>query len=308
MSLNSVIEGSTPEGSSARDCPACRSSDYVKRGHKNGFEMLSCIACKTLFTSRLPDAKSAKDYSDYYSEANLTAPPFISQRLDEIIAQFIPYRQTGRLLDVGFGAGTLLEAACRAGWKACGVDVSPRAVKHVRALGFDVVCGTLAEASYPNDSFDVVTASELLEHVADVQELLFEVARVLRPGGLLWLTTPNGRGLSGRLLGLGWTVVAPPEHLQLLSRIGSRKLLVAAGLRPIRVMTTGINPYEIIHGLRGFAGAGASDQYEGRVESSYSLNEMFTASSSRRCLKAAVNGLLNLGGVGDSLKVWAERR
>ena len=68
--------------------------------------------------------------------------------------------------------------------------------------------------------FDVVIASEVLEHVLDPHAMLVEILRVLRPGGLLWATTPHGRGISARLLGLEWSNVCPPEHLQLFSVAG----------------------------------------------------------------------------------------
>jgi 2-polyprenyl-3-methyl-5-hydroxy-6-metoxy-1,4-benzoquinol methylase len=296
----------------ARHCPACASAAYVERGPKSGFEMLTCRGCKTLYTAHLPDTESAEDYDSYYQEENLTVPDFINQRLDEIIAEFASYRREGRLLDVGFGAGTLLEAARRNGWHAFGVEVSQTAADHVRGLGFEVFWGTLAEARYPSNYFDVVTASEILEHVGDPEIILQEIARVLRPGGLLWLTTPHGRGVSAHILGLKWSTVSPPEHLQLFSRSGINKMLTAAKLRPVRIVTEGLNPYELLHGLRARSEQSQATGESGepgflRVESSYRLNEALMASPSRRRLKDALNSLLNLGRLGDSLKIWAEK-
>lgn len=270
--------------------------------------MLSCKGCRTLYTSQLPSGEMAEDYDSYYSAENLSAPDFINRRLDELIAGFAPYRQNTRLLDVGFGAGTLLEAARRGGWDARGVEVSKSAVEHVRGLGFDVFCGTLQEAQYPDAHFDVVTASEVLEHVPDPQAVLNEISRVIRPGGLLWGTTPHGRGLSAKMLGLKWSVVSPPEHLQLFSRSGMKKMLTEAGFRQARVATEGVNPYELLQALRGRRPVGATgEQSNARVESAYSLNEALMASPSRRLLKSALNNLLNLGRIGDSLKIWAEK-
>ncbi len=295
----------------ARTCPACLSKAFSSRGWKNGFEILSCLKCKTLYTSQLPGADSSEDYDTYYHEDNLTAPDFISLRLDEIMAGFTPYRSTGRLLDVGFGAGTLLEAARRAGWTSFGVEVSERAVAHVRGMGFEVFAGTLREAGYPENYVDVITASEVLEHVADPQVVLREIARVLRPGGLLWLTTPHGRGASAQILGVKWSAVSPPEHLQLFSRAGGRELLAAVGLRQVRVATEGINPFELLKVLRGGGGQARPDansqRGNERVETSYRLNESLMASPSRRLLKKTLNGLLSMGRLGDSLKIWAEK-
>lgn len=300
------VEGKSAAG--ARPCPACEADAPVYRGLKFGFDVISCSHCRTLYTAHLPEAEAAEAYDNYYCEQNLSAPAFINQRLDQIVAQFAPYRQHGRLLDVGFGAGTLLEAARRAGWEARGVEVSQSAIEHVRKSGFDVYCGTLEEARYPDAYFDVVTASEVLEHVPHPQPILNEIARVVRPGGLLWATTPHGRGMSAHLLKLKWSAICPPEHLQLFSVGGMKKMLAQAGFRRVRVATEGVNPYELLQTLRGQSPQGVNgEQSIARVESSYQLNEALMASPSRRLLKSALNNLLNLGRIGDSLKIWAEK-
>lgn len=290
----------------ARHCPACGVALVRERGTKSGFQMLSCRGCKTLYTSQLPDAETAEDYDSYYGAGNLSAPDFINRRLDELMSEFAQYKQSGRLLDVGFGAGTLMEAARRGGWTALGVEVSRSAAEHVHGLGFEVFCGTLHEARYPDNYFDVVTASEVLEHVPDPQLVLNEIARVVRPGGLLWGTTPHGRGLSAHMLGLKWSVVSPPEHLQLFSVRGIKRMLKEAGFKKARVATEGVNPYELLQALRrGQPQAAAQAQSNARVESAYCLNEAMMSSPSRRLLKSALNNLLNMGRIGDSLKIRA---
>ena len=305
-----------PEGSDttrARPCPACGRAPGRGLGTKNGFELFACGRCATLYTSRLPRAEGAQDYDSYYTEENLTVPAFIGRRLDEIVSTFAPYRERNRLLDVGCGAGSFLEAARRGGWEAHGVEVSRTACEHVRALGFDVFCGELSGAAYPSGHFDVVVASEVLEHVPDPGSMLGEIARVLRPGGLLWATTPHGRGISARALGLGWSAVSPPEHLHLFSVVSLRRALAEAGFRRVSVATHGTNPYEILNGLRargrgaGAGGAGGPMGGGDRVETSYRLNEFLSEKPSRRLLKGVLNGLLNAARLGDSLKVRAEK-
>jgi ubiquinone/menaquinone biosynthesis C-methylase UbiE len=181
-------------------------------------------------------------------------------------------------------------------------------VKHVRELGFEVFQGELREAQFPARQFDVITAAELLEHLPEPRLLLEEVARLLRPGGLFWTTTPHARGLSARVLGLNWRCIWPPEHLQLFSAGGLKSLLLDVGFRDIRIKTTGGNPMEIVHAMGGKKDAPKTvDQYFDRVLTSYQLNESLMKSRPRRALKDIVNSVLNISRLGDSLKVFATR-
>ena len=275
--------------------------------------MRSCQSCSPLYVSSLPDAQNAQDYDSYYDAESFAVPAFIYQRLGEIVGEFASYWQTNCLLDIGCGAGSLLRAADSAGWNAEGVEISRTAAEHVRGEGFQVFRGELAEVKYPAGHFDVVTASEVLEHVPDPQVLVCEIARVLRPGGLFWATTPHGCGISSRALGLEWSNVNPPDHLQLFSRCGDVMLLNAAGFRQTRIMTHSANPFEIIaawrHRLYHRSNGGsretdacgrASSVSFDRVKSSCHLNEVLTKRPTTKMVKSMLNGLLAVSRLGDS--------
>jgi SAM-dependent methyltransferase len=292
-----------------RACVACGSTNARPLGVKNELDVVSCLECGSVYTPYSPWYSSAFFYSEFYlNEGELSPPQFINTRLEEITAEFSGFRKNNRLLDIGCGAGALLAVARKNGWNAQGLDVSPSAVKHVRELGFEVYEGELKNAAFPSEHFDVVTAAELLEHLSDPQPLLQEVARILRPGGLFWTTTPHARGLSGRMLGLKWRCIWPPEHLQLFSVRGLKTLLRDAGFRQLRIDTTGGNPIEIFHAMGAAKAAPQTvDQHFDRVTTSYRLNESMMKSRSRRALKNTVNSFLNLSRLGDSLKVFAVR-
>jgi SAM-dependent methyltransferase len=292
-----------------RACVACGSTNARSLGTKNELEIVECRECATLYTPYSPWYSSTLFYSCHYiSEEELSPPAFVTTRLKEIVSAFSPYRKTNRLLDIGCGAGLLLEAARKQGWNAQGLDVSSNAVKHVRELGFEVFEGELQDAGFPSQHFDVITAAELLEHLFEPRPLLQEVARLLRPGGLFWITTPHAHGLSARVLGLKWRCIWPPEHLQLFSVRGVKKLLHDAGFRQMRVDTTGGNPIEIFHAMGAAKTAPKTvDHHFDRVTTSYRLNESMMKSRSRQVLKNTVNSFLNLSRLGDSLKVFAVR-
>lgn len=111
-----------------------------------------------------------------------------------------------RLLDVGCSSGAFLAAAAAEGLTVAGVEPSPEAAESARRAGFDVFTGLLEDAGHPDGSFDLVTLVEVLEHLADPGALLRECRRILRPGGIVLVTTPNAASWTARALGGDWEV------------------------------------------------------------------------------------------------------
>ena len=293
-----------------RPCPACKSVQRRDLGIKNKLEIVSCLECDTIYTPYSPWYSSTYYYVDYHEHCDPAPNAYVRARLHEITSEFAPYRQNNRLLDVGCGAGAMLEAATKNGWNVQGVDVSASAVKHSRSLGFDVFHGELQEAKLPDQYFDVVTAGELLEHVFDPQVVMNEIARLLRPGGLLWTTTPHSRGLSARVLGIEWGNVRPPEHLQLFSSSGLRLVLERAGFHDVKLRTEGGNPFEIWNALKSRRSSSAPECEAAETETAREALDSWLSTTveqgrSRRALKNAVNSILNISRLGDSLKVVA---
>ena len=301
----------SPSDFQARACPACESVSATQMGEKGGFDLLVCRGCGTLYVASLPTNESRMHYETgvYYNDENLAIPDFVIGRLEEIVASFEPSRHTNRLLDIGCGAGALLTVARQAGWDAEGVEVSIPTVEHLRKQGLNVFPGELAQAKFPDGHFDVVTAGELIEHVPDPSSLIAEVARILRPGGVFWATTPHSHGASGRVLKLRWSIVSPPEHLHLFSIRGLSGLLSRHGFQRVKVKSEGLTVGELIGTLRTRHEADEPAKSKGheRVQSDYQLNQTLLRNNRRRMIKNAANSVLRASGAGDFLKVWAER-
>jgi SAM-dependent methyltransferase len=271
--------------------------------------VLRCVSCSTLFVRELPTPDQAFDYAAYYRAENLATPEFVRIRIRETLSRFKSYRSIGSLFDLGFGAGAFLDEARAAGWRTAGIEASEPPVEQARANGHDA--RLLPElASFDAASFDVVVATEILEHVDQPMDLLETASRLLRTGGLLYLTTPAGDGVNGRVLGASWTTMAPPEHLALFSRRGLDQLLAKAGFRVVDATTTGINPFELLSAarrrLRPGGGTSPSSAPVSAV-SSAKLNEMAMSNPLTSLVKQAVNGALGVTGLGDTHKVFAEK-
>jgi SAM-dependent methyltransferase len=104
-------------------------------------------------------------------------------------------RHDGEVLDLGCGAGNMIHHLSRYG-RVRGVDVDPRPVAMAQARGYDVHQGDPSRGTpFPDASFDLVTALDVIEHVDDDVALLREARRVLRPNGILTVTTPAFQSL-----------------------------------------------------------------------------------------------------------------
>jgi 2-polyprenyl-3-methyl-5-hydroxy-6-metoxy-1,4-benzoquinol methylase len=288
-----------------RPCPACLAQGGWHVGDVEGFAIQRCRRCGTVYTDRLPGDEDAADYAGFYEDGrDVEIPAFVLERLREVVRSLERYRSTGAWLDIGCGSGTLLRAAGQESWAPIGTEVAPAAVKAMRAEGLDARLGFVEQLDLPAGGFDVVSMTEVIEHVPDPDALLHEAVRLLRPGGALYLTTPHGRGISGRLLSARWSIVAPPDHLQLFSTSGMRAALGRAGLRTVAVRTHGANPHELLAALRPAQRDAAA---AGRVQSSYQLNEALSTSRRGKLVKTILNGLLDITRLGDALKAVAER-
>jgi SAM-dependent methyltransferase len=99
------------------------------------------------------------------------------------------------------------------GWETYGVEVDPEASERARLKGLSVFTGELFEANFPNNFFDVVRMSYVLEHLPNPKQTLIEIKRILRPHGRIYISVQNARSLNYRLFREKWFSLDVPRHL-----------------------------------------------------------------------------------------------
>lgn len=144
----------------------------------------------------------------------------------------------GRLLDVGCGAGDLLLRMKRYGWEVEGLEPDPIAADNLRKAGIKVTCGTFPNDQLEPESFDVITASHVIEHVADPKSFLSACFKILRPNGRLIVATPNARSKGFNRYGRSWVHLDAPRHLVLFTPEGLARSLDAASFSVERIRTS----------------------------------------------------------------------
>lgn len=160
----------------------------------------------------------------------LTLIPGARGRIRSLIRDLPAPRPNDRVLDVGCGNGEFLLRARRFGWPAvAGVEPDEDARAHATEAGVEARAGLLDEATFPPGSFSALTLGHVIEHVHDPGALLAACRSVLRPGGLIWIATPNLDAGSHRALGRDWLAVEAPRHLALFTRASLTRAVRAAG-------------------------------------------------------------------------------
>jgi ubiquinone/menaquinone biosynthesis C-methylase UbiE len=181
---------------------------------------------------------------DYYQELwqnlpEVLEPPDRGPRLEFMRAQVGP---GDRVLDLGCGDGWMTAELADHGTAPVGVEIAPAAIDRARRRHPELefrLAEIGGELPSEDNAFDVVWASEVIEHVADTARWLSEVRRVLRPQGRLLLTTPNHSRL--RLLAGGIARYSEPlgDHLHLYVASSLRGLLEDFGFAQIEISGAG---------------------------------------------------------------------
>jgi 2-polyprenyl-3-methyl-5-hydroxy-6-metoxy-1,4-benzoquinol methylase len=166
-----------------------------------GEALSECAQCHLAATTQFIEGRKNPDalYDVEPEHAEIYARDYLPQRralYARCLPQLEPFRQTGRLLEIGSGYGYFLEMAAHAGWQSEGVEISPYCCEIARLRGCCVHQRHLHEADLAAAAYDCVVLWDVIEHFTHPDAVLRQCRTLLRPGGVVLMRTPDGRALA----------------------------------------------------------------------------------------------------------------
>jgi 2-polyprenyl-3-methyl-5-hydroxy-6-metoxy-1,4-benzoquinol methylase len=223
-------------------CTACEAETVTRLTVKNAYAIWRCPTCGHGWVHPVPEEETLERF---YNSAEAAAVQYDfpensirkhTRRLFRWIHQAI--RPPGRLLEVGCGRGVHLEVAQRLGWETVGLDRSSVARQLCFSRGIPAA-DSLEEICqrYGRAAFDLITLWEVIEHIADLSPFLSAVRTLLKPRGVLALSTPNFQSIIARNNYADWYELRPPLHLHYFTPASLTRLLGRYGFHILNQLT-----------------------------------------------------------------------
>ncbi|MHB8510937.1 MAG: class I SAM-dependent methyltransferase [Actinomycetota bacterium] len=216
-------------------CPVCGHASSRALYSISGYTFMRCASCSLRFASPRPTASdiSAIYESEYFDSKGWVGDPTSdSSYMQRCWEQVAPELGAPRsLLDVGCATGAFISAARADGWSVAGLEYSEAAAARGRALGLDIRSGSLSDGAFANETFDVITAWHVIEHLIDPIADLRAMRALCRDGGTLLIETPNARSIGALLKRERWAQARPPEHINFFDRDCLQRALASTGWR-----------------------------------------------------------------------------
>ena len=284
-----------------RKCYICNSDKLriLERYHAAG--LVKCTNCGFVFSKWIPTTEFLiafyNEYPEYQHWNAIT-----SMRYKQIIEGFEKYRQTNNLLEVGSGEGFFLNQAKAHNWNVYGTEFIDRFIQRCRERGIIMHKGKLDVSNYAPQSMDIIIWIEVLEHINDPVEELKKFRTLLRPGGIVYLTTPNFNSISRHSLKERLNLISYPNHLAYYTPATLKYLFEHNGFKKVRIQTTGVSPGRIIAALKRSRGEKNNIPTVETQQIDEPLREKIESNTFLKFARNMANEMLTITGTGDSLK------
>jgi SAM-dependent methyltransferase len=225
-------------------CRICTNDRNLKTFGIGLAKYVSCPMCRCLFVDPYPGRETNSAFQgaevvERLEQVDERRRGYFVRRLERLENRMGGAHPGSRLLEVGCGAGILLQEARRRGWRADAIELAPELAARARRNNPDARIATadIQTLEPQGPPYDAAIALDVLEHVLEPLTMVENCRELLRPGGLLLLQTPNTRSLRARIQGGTWDMLDPDQHLNLFSPDALRVLLTTVGFEILEMTT-----------------------------------------------------------------------
>lgn len=249
-------------------CPICF-DDGRLRFTVEGYHVVECNACQhSWMADDLTENHISTHYGDSYFEgggegySNYFAYKNAVEEKGRYYLGVVERNQQkpGNLLAIGTAAGFELDAFRQGGWHLTAVEPNQRMAEYARENYADSVTNSAIEDFNSSTTYDLVTAIQVIAHIADQRELVAKIAQLTAPTGLVLIETWNYRSFTARCFGRRWHEYNPPSVLHWFSKGSLNKLMQHEGFelvsdgRPPKGVTGGHAKSLIAHRTKSMWG------------------------------------------------------
>jgi SAM-dependent methyltransferase len=206
-------------------------------GRRVQYTLVRCATCSVVWLSNPPRPEEMHlHYTEAYDRLISLGAGNSPRRWEFRRKAIANLKKAGTLLDLGCSSGSFLEYMRNEPWKLFGIEMSERTAKtaEVRSGG-EIFVGSILDASFARESFDVITCFDVLEHLYEPRRVMAKVADWLKPGGIFYVLVPNVDSAEGRVFRSYWHGLELPRHLFHYSPRSLRYLAESAGLIEVSV-------------------------------------------------------------------------
>ncbi len=229
-------------------CPICEASTATHflsapdRFHwrRDEYHLMRCSSCSCVWLASppKPEEMSLHYDEDYHRAIMAGGETSASSRWQRQRQAISRHKKSGSILDIGCSSGGFLGTMKGGSWKLYGIEMEALTAEKARAAtGADVFVGDALDAPFAAESFDVITCSDVLEHVYQPRQFLTKILEWLKPGGILYARLPNIDSWEARVLGTYWYGLELPRHLFHFSPRSLRYMMTSLGFQEISTAT-----------------------------------------------------------------------
>ncbi len=201
-------------------CPICTGSTFVHWTNCGDYAIVKCKECGLGITSPFPSKEELEESnkkiydSQQRIQVYLSRQGYFEKRYKKYLSVIKEFTNGTTLLDIGCNIGLFVKTAQQEGFESAGIEVNTDCADYGRKkLGLKIYDGFVENQHFPDESFDVITLFDVLEHVPDVHSFLAEITRILKKGGVLTVQSPNINSVMAKLTKGKWNWLTPPDHL-----------------------------------------------------------------------------------------------